>query len=726
MQRLFVIIGVAAAASVAGAFLISSSGTQTFRFERLPDSRTPMDFRVDTDAISGIGNPVGVAQELMDQWDAIAGADNLFGDAALHSSYTGVNAMTTFGRFTDSNHELAWDADGSIMQAFSIDPSVLGITIKSVSPSNNILDVVVVINTTGIALSEPGTGATREELFRSTLLHELGHVAALGHSVVGIANTSTGFGLLAAQPADMPTMFPFRIPSEPQAGGTLSDDDRAAMRNHYSGDTSSWGTLRGTIRSVSGAPANQIAVRAVSEDGTIHVGRLSDSGSEHEGRFRIPHMPPGGYRVVIETINGRANLDPSNLSTTGEGLGANPFVAAQDELWRLGDTYDPALDPPATGDIVQVRAGRTTSFIDFILDGAPIVRDDMLAGTISTTDSRVSNQLGSLSYVDYFVFAGTAGQTARIEVAAASFVPQLRLLRPSDLDLEDADTPINGAAILNTTLAETGIYTIQLYARRGAGSPGSTGSYSIELTGAGASLPAAPTNTNATIVLGPNTPGDESYASPACERSLMQLRLTAPALEELWVDSIRLRTVGSGNEALDVDRIAVVSDQNGNGVRDSGEPVIGSGTPTMDNGTITISGLDVELNAGASEDLIVMYDVTVESVVTAGPTASWVFLAFLPAFYLLARFTRGRKLAWILIAALALPISCGGGGGGDGGGGGLPANCNQEFDPAGTAVTFSFTVEPGDIEAYTPTSDPSTPLGLPTATLNSSNLTLSQ
>jgi len=532
----------------------------------------------------------------------------------------------------------------------------------------------------------------------------------------------------------MPTMYAFRVPSRPQAGGSLSDDDRAGLRQLYPDGNRAFGTLRGTVSSVSGVPANQIAVRAVSEDGSIHVGRLSDSDSSHEGHYDIPHLPPGGYRVLIETVNGRANMTASNLASGGDGLGAKPFVAAQDELWRLGDTYDPALDPPGSGDVVQVRAGRDTGAIDFILDGAPLLRNDTLAGELSTTDSRVRNAQGSLSYVDYFVFAGTAGQTARVEASAASLVPQLRLLRPSDLGTEDLDTPIAGSAILNTTLAETGIYTIQVFARRGAGSPGGTGGYSIELTGAGASLPSAPKNSNATIKLGPNTSGDESYASPACERTLMQLRLTAPALEDLWVDSIRLNMVGSGDEAIDVDRIAVVADTNGNGLRDANEAVIGSRTPTKDNGTIRISNLNVAVSAGGTADLVIMYDVTVESVVTApdpdpdpdpstaGPTASWTLLALLPALCLLARVGRRRNFAWILMAALVLPISCGGGGGG---GSRLPENCNKAFDPDGTAVTFSFTIEPGDIEAFTPTSDPSTPLGLPTAKLDSSNLTLS-
>jgi len=174
MRRLLVSLGVLAVASVAGAFLISSGGTETFRFERLRDSKIPMHFRVDTDGVSGIGSPIAVAQSLMDQWNDVSGAIGVFGDATLHASYTGVNAKTTFGRFTDSNHEIAWDHDGSILIAFSIDPSVLGVTIKSVNPSGDIVDVVVVINTTTSALTEPGTGATREGLLRSTLLHELG------------------------------------------------------------------------------------------------------------------------------------------------------------------------------------------------------------------------------------------------------------------------------------------------------------------------------------------------------------------------------------------------------------------------------------------------------------------------------------------------------------------------------------------------------------------------
>jgi len=76
----------------------------------------------------------------------------------------------------------------------------------------------------------------------------------------------------------------------------------------------------------------------------------------------------------------------------------------------------------------------------------------------------------------------------------------------------------------------------------------------------------------------------------------------------------------------------------------------------------------------------------------------------------------GRRAAALLLLPLLL-ATCGGGGNGGG--------CNGAFNPDGAVVTFQATVAPGGITAFTPTTDPGSPLALPTAPLVSGALSVS-
>ncbi|MHC4931373.1 MAG: hypothetical protein ACYTGV_04190 [Planctomycetota bacterium] len=109
-----------------------------------------------------------------------------------------------------------------------------------------------------------------------------------------------------------------------------------------------------------------------------------------------------------------------------------------------------------------------------------------------------------------------------------------------------------------------------------------------------------------------------------------------------------------------------------------------------------------------------VYDITVQSVSSAGVGGMWWALPLLALLCLIR-----RRHALLLLCLLAIvPLSCSGGGGG--------SNCvNQPFDPDGAVATFSVRIEAGGMEAFTPTQDPGTPLGLPTAALSSGTLSVS-
>jgi len=721
MRRLLVAAAAAGVlATVAGAFLISNSlvGSR-YVFESVPANRRPLDFLVDTEPVTGVGDPLSVAQQLTGQWNAVAEAEAPFGVISAGGPYNGATAGTTFGTFTDSQHEMAWDDTGEILSHFGLGGNVLGITLKSVDTSRGqILDVLVIVNTQPFALVAPGTGATAEELFRGTLLHELGHAVGLGHTPVGIVNPTT-FGLGVMAPSQMPTMFPFRLPQEPQEGGTLEGDDTVGLTGIYPDDTSGLGSISGTVRGVSGAGVNEIAVRAIGPAGAgeAHVGILTNADAMGEGAFTIANLPPGPYRVLIEAVNGRANVTGTTMSSNGTSLGANPFVFAIDEFWQPGDTYDPAEDERTAFELVYVHAGRDTGSLDFVLNGEPLLAGPPVAGTLASGDAQLPDGGGGFHFVDYFVFAGTSGQQVTIDAQGSGVTPQLSLLRPSDLDLVAEDRPLVGStASIALSLPQTGVYTLAVHARATTGNPGGTGSYTLTLAGASGTLPPPPVVAPASVTVGASDPGALAFSSPVCATPLFQVRIAAPSHEELWVDEITLRASGTGDDALDVTEVALLHDVDGDGRRDLAEPVLATGTFAADDGTLTFTGLDRTLLPGEEMTLLVLYAVTVQSVTSAPQTAAlpwWLLMAL--ALPLLHRKTRAAAGLCLLLALPLVVPACGGGGGG----------CNGTFDPSGAIATFRVSVAPGDVGALATTTDPASPLPLPATTLGSGTLSVS-
>jgi len=711
--------GVLFAGTLSYAFLVSNSLVgESFVFEQVPGNRRPLDVLVDTEAVPGVANPVAVTQDLMNQWNAVSEAADVFGTASAGGPYNGTTVGDTFGTFPNDVHEVAFDDTGDILSFFGIGPGVLGITLKSVTPSNgNLLDFLVVVNTRAGALSAPGSSATAEQLFRSTLLHELGHATGLGHTPTGIVNPAT-FGFSIAQPEVMPTMYAFRLPIRPQEGRTLEADDAAGLTEIYPGDTSGLGTIAGVVRGVGGAGVDEIVVRAVGPEGAseeAHVSVLTNADAAGLGRYRIPHLAPGRYRVILETVNGRGSVTSATLAGgAGEALGAMPFQDAPDEHYEPGDTFPDSVDDPGAFALVTVRAGRETGAVDFVLN-ADALAEGATAGALVAGDARVGDAAGGFHFADFYVFPAEQGANLSIEASGIGPTAQLRLWGPG-LTLLAEDTPVFNPAEIDLAAPSTGVYRLTVFARSTTGNPSGSGSYDLTLSGSSGTLPPSPSPAGPSAAVGASNPGAQQFGSPLVRLPVLQLGVEAPSAEMLWVDGLTVAVAGSADDPVDVETLRLFRDLDGNGLVDGGEPELATGTFSVDDGSVTFP-LDLELSPGGRADLLVTLDARVVSVAPAPAGAvHWILLPLAPLL-LLAGPRRRRRLATatLLVAALLVPLACSGGGGG----------ANGPFDPERPAVEFRFSVPAGGLDAVTPTTDPSAPAPLPAAEVSSGALQVS-
>jgi hypothetical protein len=113
-----------------------------------------------------------------------------------------------------------------------------------------------------------------------------------------------------------------------------------------------------------------------------------------------------------------------------------------------------------------------------------------------------------------------------------------------------------------------------------------------------------------TCAIGAATPPASTEASDADGVGVLQVRLTADAVENITVSSIKFTDVGSnsGNLATELDAARLYNDTNSNGVLD-GDPQIG-GLGTISGTTITFSGLSEVVDLGTSENWLLVLDLS--------------------------------------------------------------------------------------------------------------------
>lgn len=204
---------------------------------------------------------------------------------------------------------------------------------QSFNSALNFTDVDIIFNST---LNFSTLGSAGNFDVQSVACHEFGHAFGLNHSAVASA-----------------TMFPFTSAGQLDQR-TINADDVAGMNTLYPTDISFWGfgTITGSI-SESAAPlyGAHVVARSVTTGTTFSAGM-----SLQDGTYSITGLPPGGYHVYAEPLDGP--VTDGNITSTFFGTGKD--VTFQTTFFGGN----------ATPTIVRVQPTMTTSSIDIAVSGA--------------------------------------------------------------------------------------------------------------------------------------------------------------------------------------------------------------------------------------------------------------------------------------------------------------------------------------------------------------------
>ncbi|MBI5360577.1 MAG: hypothetical protein HZA48_08355 [Planctomycetes bacterium] len=104
--------------------------------------------------------------------------------------------------------------------------------------------------------------------------------------------------------------------------------------------------------------------------------------------------------------------------------------------------------------------------------------------------------------------------------------------------------------------------------------------------------------------------GDSNIGSSDLNVAMLQMKLAIGDIKEnITVSNIVFNGSGTGNESLDISSVSLCLDANSNGILDSGDIQIGvSQSYSVDDGTVLFDSLNHTINAGSSEDWILIYN----------------------------------------------------------------------------------------------------------------------
>jgi VCBS repeat protein len=233
-------------------------------------------------------------------------------------------------------------------------------------PGAKIVEGLVFLNGEFIdGAQEPGNPELPRPQFDAAIVHELGHLSGLGHTQV--------HGLQFPPETDLPgwtapveTMFPQVHPLGGQ--GTPERDDVVALSRLYpaNGFFASTGCVAGRVLTSTGelfTGANVVAWNL--DDAADALSWVSGAALVDAGAYTLCGLRPGArYRIDVQEIDvefaGGSRVGPFSIPA---------ILPGPPESWSgTNESSDPALDPAASFEPVQVAAGTTRSGVDLRLN----------------------------------------------------------------------------------------------------------------------------------------------------------------------------------------------------------------------------------------------------------------------------------------------------------------------------------------------------------------------
>jgi|GEM_PF-3457988 len=346
--------------------LSDSDGSGNFFLVSWPT--IPVNFVIDSGRTADGEDFRSVVEDSLKVWNDVSTARDIAGTVTLSSvDFTGSNLGSAWAIETDGINEIVLDSDGSALRRLGSEGALgISITIHDRSTRGNIRDAILVVN--------GQRASTTTSDLRATVIHELGHVWGLAHTVIG--TQVKGLEIDGLDPVDeegadpregIPTMFPFAMPFNDRNGRTLCYDDIAGITEMYPETplpNPQFGSISGTVKPEQGEGLRAVHVRAVNlANPNIQISRLSGFDGNRNGFYQINYLPPGDYKVLIEAIDNRAGVRGDNLED--DGIGAFTPIGFDDRYYNgAAGLSEKAPGTPVT---VRVVGGQVTPDINFIV-----------------------------------------------------------------------------------------------------------------------------------------------------------------------------------------------------------------------------------------------------------------------------------------------------------------------------------------------------------------------
>ncbi|HEY1304950.1 MAG TPA: matrixin family metalloprotease [Vicinamibacterales bacterium] len=259
--------------------------------------------------------------------------------AQAFSTWQAVPTASITFQFAGFTSAVPFDQDGLTVLGFDAEPDldrVLGATTFVIDDvTGEIVESDVFFNSIFLWSTAAAGDPTRFDL-QSVAVHEIGHLAGLGHSALGETEVRPDGGRRVL--ASGAVMFPISLGRGAIADRTLQPDDIAGVSDLYpdGGFRDQTGALFGRVRLGNGGVIGAHVIAFSLETGTLVAGFALGDG----GEFQIKGLTPGPYVVRVEPLDDAdidsffepAGIDIDFLATFSPRIVAAPAGGASDRF----------------------------------------------------------------------------------------------------------------------------------------------------------------------------------------------------------------------------------------------------------------------------------------------------------------------------------------------------------------------------------------------------------